>query len=87
MVCQPLANTPSAALIMSSSVMVLLITLRSRCEPVSGAKVALRPPRARATLRASVWPNMLARKDGSDRFTLRKDGSSTRRSVRGAIWL
>ena len=64
MLVQPLLNACSAALSRSSSVTSLLIVLRSRCEPASGASVSVcfLP---RATASATSTENESTRVEGS----------------------
>ncbi len=72
---------------MSSSVIVLLIILRKRSEPVSGAKVPLRPPFKAATFSASDCPKLLTRMLGRETSTLSKNASSMMESVNASIGL
>ena len=83
----PLLNACSAASYMSWSLMVLLIILRMRSEPVSGAKVALRPPFNAAIFPARVWPKLFTRMLGRLTSTVSKNGSSMMESVRASTGL
>ncbi len=81
---QPRANATSAAWIMSALVKVLLMTRRSRSEPVSGAKVK---PDLRTSETASANPteNASARSDGSEIETRRSASFGARHFTSGSI--
>ena len=81
---QPREKATSAAFTMSAFVKVLLMTRRSRSEPVSGANVK---PDLRTSETASARPteNASARSEGSEIETFVFASSGARHATRGSI--